>query len=86
MDHSHHMKDEQPKNGNHSAHEHHEHHGHQEHEHEHHDHGHEHHNHHDHHAHMVKDFKKRFWISLIFTIPVLVLSPLVQKLLGLRNY
>jgi Cu2+-exporting ATPase len=82
MDHGHHMKDEQPKNGNHSAHEHH---GHQEHEHEHHDHGHEHHNHHDHHAHMVKDFKKRFWISLIFTIPVLVLSPLVQKLLGVEK-
>ncbi|WP_126993151.1 heavy metal translocating P-type ATPase [Thermosipho globiformans] len=44
-----------------------------------------HHDHHSHHAQMVEDFKKRFWISLILTIPVLVLSPLVQKLLGLEN-
>ncbi|HUW23640.1 MAG TPA: heavy metal translocating P-type ATPase [bacterium] len=34
-----------------------------------------------HHAHMVEDFKRRFWISLIATIPVLILSPLVQSLL-----
>lgn len=34
-----------------------------------------------HHAHMVKDFKKRFWISLIATIPVLILSPMIQSLL-----
>ncbi len=32
-----------------------------------------------HHAHMVEDFKKRFWISLIITIPVLILSPLIQS-------
>jgi Cu2+-exporting ATPase len=37
--------------------------------------------HHAHHAHMLKDFKKRFWISLIATIPVLILSPLIQSLL-----
>ncbi len=35
-----------------------------------------------HHAHMIKDFRKRFWISLAGTIPVLVLSPLIQSLLG----
>ncbi len=34
-----------------------------------------------HHAHMVEDFKRRFWISLIATIPVLILSPLIQSLL-----
>ncbi|MBA7512251.1 Copper-exporting P-type ATPase B [subsurface metagenome] len=34
-----------------------------------------------HHAHMVEDFKRRFWISLILTIPVLILSPLIQSLL-----
>ncbi|KAF2956243.1 copper-translocating P-type ATPase [Marinitoga sp. 38H-ov] len=39
---------------------------------------------HEHHAHMVEDFKKRFWISLILTIPVLMLSPLVQKLFRLE--
>ncbi len=31
------------------------------------------HDHHDHHAHMGADFRKRFWISLIMTIPVLIL-------------
>ena len=35
-----------------------------------------------HHAHMVADFRKRFWISLIITLPVLFLSPMIQKLLG----
>ena len=39
---------------------------------------------HDHGA-MVADFRRRFWISLIITIPVLALSPLVQSLLGLQD-
>jgi len=34
-----------------------------------------------HHAHMVKDFKRRFWVSLVATIPVLILSPMIQSLL-----
>ena len=34
-----------------------------------------------HHVHMVKDFKRRFWVSLIATIPVLILSPLIQSFL-----
>jgi len=38
---------------------------------------------HDHSA-MVADFRRRFWVSTILTIPVLALSPLVQSLLGLR--
>ncbi|WP_430787324.1 copper-translocating P-type ATPase [Virgibacillus flavescens] len=37
------------------------------------------HDHHDHHAHMMEDFKKRFYISLIFTIPILILSPMIQE-------
>ncbi|MFZ3580370.1 heavy metal translocating P-type ATPase [Virgibacillus sp. DJP39] len=37
------------------------------------------HDHHDHHAHMMEDFKKRFYISLILTIPILVLSPMIQE-------
>ena len=37
----------------------------------------------DHHAHMAADFRKRFWISLVLTLPVLVLSPMLQKLVGL---
>ena len=39
----------------------------------------------DHHAHMAADFQKRFWISLILTIPILILSPLLQTLVGLRD-
>lgn len=41
--------------------------------------------HHDHHAHMVADFRKRFWISLIVTVPILILSPMIQKFLGLAD-
>jgi Cu2+-exporting ATPase len=37
------------------------------------------------HAAMVADFRRRFWISLAITVPVLALSPLVQGLLGLRQ-
>jgi len=36
-------------------------------------------NHHDHHKMMIKDFKKRFIVSSIITIPILILSPLIQK-------
>ncbi len=44
-----------------------------------------HHDHHDHHARMAADFRKRFWISLVLTLPILALSPLLQKLVGLRE-
>ena len=43
------------------------------------------HDHHSHHAHMVADFKRRFWISLVLTVPVLALAPMIQELLGLRE-
>ena len=33
---------------------------------------------HDHHTMMIDDFKKRFWISLILTVPVLLLSEMIQ--------
>jgi len=46
---------------------------------------HEGHNHHDHHAHMIEDFRKRFWVSLVVTIPILFLSPLIQHFLGLKE-
>ncbi|MCB0719893.1 MAG: cadmium-translocating P-type ATPase [Bacteroidetes bacterium] len=46
--------------------------------------GHEdHHDHHDHHAHMIEDFKRRFWVSLVLTVPILLLSPMIQSFLGL---
>jgi Cu2+-exporting ATPase len=39
----------------------------------------------DHNAHMAADFRNRFWISLVLTLPILVLSPMLQKLVGLRD-
>lgn len=44
---------------------------------------HSHHGHHDH-GDMVNDFKKRFFISLIITIPILVLSPMIQGFIGVN--
>jgi Cu2+-exporting ATPase len=38
-----------------------------------------------HHAMMVADFRRRFWVSLIVSIPILLLSPLIQKFLGLEG-
>ncbi len=40
---------------------------------------------HDHHAMMIADYRRRFWISLLTTIPILALSPIIQQLLGLRE-
>ena len=44
--------------------------------------GHNEHDHHDHHKMMAEDFKRRFFVSVIITIPILILSPLLQNLLG----
>jgi Cu2+-exporting ATPase len=41
--------------------------------------------HQDHHVHMVADYRRRFWISLIVTIPVLILSPMIQKFFRLED-
>ena len=45
----------------------------------------DHHDHHDHHAHMAADFRKRFWISLVLTLPILVLSPMLQNAGGIAR-
>lgn len=37
------------------------------------------------HSSMVDDLKKRFWISIILTIPILILSPVLQELVGLGD-
>ncbi|PIR04039.1 MAG: heavy metal translocating P-type ATPase [Candidatus Magasanikbacteria bacterium CG11_big_fil_rev_8_21_14_0_20_39_34] len=37
------------------------------------------------HTGMVHDFKKRFWVSLLFTLPVLTLSPMIQTFLGFQG-
>lgn len=41
--------------------------------------------HQSHHAHMVADFRRRFWISLILSVPVLFLAPMLQELAGVRQ-
>ena len=64
---------------NHSSEHDHEHHGQHDHN------AHEHGGHAGHHEHMLEDFKKRFWISLLATIPVLVLSPMIQSFIGIRG-
>ena len=51
-------------------------------EHAHHGHDHNHHAHHDH-SHHLADFKKRFWVSLLLTVPVLLLSEMIQQWLGI---
>ncbi len=67
--HEHHVQ--HAEHGSHAEHAYHEEHG-----------EHEGHAGHAHHAHMVEDFRRRFWISLILTLPVLVLSPMIQRWLG----
>jgi P-type Cu2+ transporter len=44
---------------------------------------HEQHEEHDHHQMMVDDFKKRFIVSLILTVPILILSPMIQMFLNI---
>lgn len=37
---------------------------------------------HDHHGHMVTEFRNKFFIIMIFTIPIVLLSPMIQNFLG----
>ena len=39
----------------------------------------------EHHAHMVADFRRRFWVSAGLTVPVLLLTPMIQHVLGLGD-
>jgi Cu2+-exporting ATPase len=39
---------------------------------------------HDHGA-MIADFKRRFWASLVLTVPILLLSPMIQRFLGIEG-
>jgi len=38
-----------------------------------------------HHGHMVAEFRRRFWVSLVLTVPVLVLARHIQGWLGLHG-
>jgi len=46
---------------------------------------HDHRGHMGHHATMVTDFRRRFWVSLLLTVPILLLSHPIQRLLGLEE-
>jgi len=37
---------------------------------------------HDHHEMMIADYRKRFWITLVLTIPILFFSPMIQGFFG----
>lgn len=37
-----------------------------------------------HHEVMVADFRRRFWVSLVLTVPILLLSPLIQDVFSLE--
>lgn len=39
---------------------------------------------HNHHAMMIADFKKRFYVVLILTIPIMLLSTMIQQFVGVR--
>jgi Cu2+-exporting ATPase len=39
---------------------------------------------HDHHKMMIRDFRKRFWVSTIITIPILFFSPMIQDFFGYK--
>ncbi len=43
------------------------------------------HDHSQHHAHMIADFRRRFWISLTLSLPVLLLSSTLQSWVGLKG-
>lgn len=34
---------------------------------------------------MVADFRRRFWVTLALTLPILALAPLIQGVLGLSE-
>ena len=39
---------------------------------------------HDHHAMMINDFRKRFYVVLVLTIPIMLLSPMIQHWLNVH--
>lgn len=47
-------------------------------------HGHDAHGGHDHGA-MIADYRRRFWITLVLTVPILLLAPMIQGWLGLEQ-
>ena len=78
-----HENHKEQKHGNHKNQDHdndHDHENHDGHDNDHDNHGE--HDHSSHHAMMIKDFRLRFWISLAVSVPILVLTPMIQGILG----
>jgi len=71
LNHKHHDNQDNQDNQEHMEHQNHQNHN-----------GHQEHDHNAHHRMMIQDFKKRFYITLVLTLPVLALSPLIQQFLG----
>jgi Cu2+-exporting ATPase len=46
--------------------------------------GHEGHDHNEHHRMMIRDFRRRFYITVVLSVPVLALADLIQQALGYR--
>ncbi|MGZ7117532.1 MAG: heavy metal translocating P-type ATPase, partial [Methanobacterium sp.] len=38
------------------------------------------------HSDMLEEYKRRFWFSLILTVPILILSPLFQEITGIGAF
>ena len=38
-----------------------------------------------HHAQMVADFRRRFWVSIVLSVPILALDPIIQEFFGLEE-
>ncbi len=38
-----------------------------------------------HHEHMVRDFKRRFFVSMALTVPLVIMSPMLRSLIGLGD-
>ncbi|MEE4165751.1 MAG: hypothetical protein V2I35_07125, partial [Desulfocapsaceae bacterium] len=41
--------------------------------------------HESHHAAMVRDFKRRFFVSVALTVPLALLSPMLRSLVGMEE-
>ncbi len=39
---------------------------------------------HDHHAMMIKDYRKRFYVVLVLTVPIMLLSTMIQRIIGIH--
>lgn len=48
-------------------------------------HDHQEHDHQEHHRHMAADFRRRFWVTLVLSLPVVGLAPIIWSFLGIPD-